>query len=182
VIRASAAQLSDVRSSRRSRQSRVIAAALAEAGVFCSAQQLYLRLRDAGRTVGLSTVYRCLHELTTAGEVDVVVSEAGEALYRATDHDDTRYADTGGAGPGERHRHFLVCRSCGAAVEIISPTIEQWVASTGRGNGYAQLTHRVEIFGICHTCRSAPSAAPARPPRHMPGMPGMVSPGVLDPG
>jgi Fur family ferric uptake transcriptional regulator len=151
VIRASAAQLPEPRRPRRSRQARLVEAALADAEAFLSAQELYSRLRDAGSAVGLSTVYRCLHDLATAGEADVVTSETGEALYRGSRAEHQQ----------EQHRHFLVCRSCGVAVQIVSPTIERWVATTGRDSGYEQLTHRVEIFGVCRNCRSTGAATRA---------------------
>ena len=148
VIRATAAQLAETRRPRRSRQAQLIATALAEADVFLSAQELHARLRNTGSSVGLSTVYRCLHDLATTGAIHVVTSETGEALYRHVSRDgDNHYQ--------HRHGHFLVCRSCGAAVEVVSPTVERWVAATGRDNDYEQLTHRVEIFGICRACREA---------------------------
>lgn len=147
MIGAPAAQLAGAHGRRRSRQAHLIESVLAETSSFLSAQDLYAQLRGGGSTIGLTTIYRCLRALTTSGDVDVVTSETGEALYRGR-----------GQSQCEQHRHFIICRSCRAAVEIASPNIERWVANTGRRNRYQQLTHRVEIFGLCPACSRARSA------------------------
>ncbi len=46
----------------------------------------------------------------------------------------------------------MVCRSCGAAEEIREGAIEDWVARVGGEHGYTQLTHSVEIYGLCAVC------------------------------
>ena len=73
-----------------------------------------------------------------AGDVDVLVSDAGESVYRAC-----------GAG----HHHHLVCRRCGGAVEIAGPAVEQWADDTARMHGYSEVSHRLEIFGVCPDCQ-----------------------------
>nr|WP_240489926.1 transcriptional repressor [Actinomadura atramentaria] len=50
------------------------------------------------------------------------------------------------------HHHHVVCRSCGAAEEIREGAIEDWVARVGGEHGYTQLTHSVEIYGLCAVC------------------------------
>ena len=50
---------------------------------FRSAQELHALLRDAGERVGLATVYRTLQAMAADGEVDVLRTADGEAVYRA---------------------------------------------------------------------------------------------------
>ena len=76
---------------RMTRQRRALEAALAAADGFRSAQDLHADLRASDQRVGLATVYSQLRQMAEAGQVDVVRSEAGEALYRA-------------CGGGELHR------------------------------------------------------------------------------
>src|SRR6185312_7809953 len=71
---------------------------------FRSAQEIHEQLRRGGDGIGLTTVYRTLQALADGGEVDVLRSDSGEAVYR-------RCATV-------EHHHHLVCRRCGAAVEI----------------------------------------------------------------
>jgi Fur family ferric uptake transcriptional regulator len=34
------------------------------------------------------------------------------------------------------------------------PDLEQWAESTAHSLGYSDVTHTVEIFGLCATCSS----------------------------
>jgi Fur family ferric uptake transcriptional regulator len=123
---------------RQTKQRTAIAEILAEVDDFRSAQQLHDDLRHRGVSVGLTTVYRCLQSLTAAGEIDFLVNDEGETVYRKCS--------------GEHHHH-LVCRSCGATVEIAGPTVERWADSVAAEHGYADVSHTMELFGLCPKCR-----------------------------
>jgi len=123
---------------RRTRQRAVVDAVLDEADDFLSAQELHGILRDRKSSVGLATVYRTLQALAEEGRVDVLRLGKGEAVYR-------RCAASG-------HHHHLVCRSCGAAVDFTLPSVEQWAEQVASTNGYTELTHTLEIFGLCPRC------------------------------
>lgn len=123
---------------RPTRQRRAIAAALDAATDFRSAQQLHEHLAGSGTRVGLATVYRPLQLLAEQGAVDMMRSEDGEAVYRRC---------------STRHHHHLVCRACGAAVEIQGPAVESWAEQTASEHDYAEVTHTLEIFGVCPGCR-----------------------------
>ena len=94
---------------RPTRQRRAVAAVMQSFGDFRSAQDIHDLLRQTGENVGLSTVYRTLQALADGGEVDVLRTEDGEALYRRC---------------SGRHHHHLVCRGCGRTVEVEGPTVE----------------------------------------------------------
>jgi Fur family ferric uptake transcriptional regulator len=122
---------------RPTRQRRAVAGALQDFEGFRSAQEIHEQLRAAGDGVGLSTVYRTLQAMADAGEVDVLRSEAGEAVYRRC---------------STRHHHHLVCRSCGATVEVEGPTVERWTDAVAAEHGFTDVSHTVEIFGTCPDC------------------------------
>jgi Fur family ferric uptake transcriptional regulator len=124
---------------RATRQRAAVSDVLARATGFRSAQELHDELRSAGASVGLTTVYRHLQALADAGAVDVLRSGDGEARYRAC--------------PTDEHHHHLVCRSCGASVEIAGPAVESWAAAVAAEHGYDDATHTVEVFGTCADCR-----------------------------
>src|SRR4249920_2744908 len=67
---------------RTTRQGGAVRDALAEAGGFRSAQDVYAALRSEGDTVGLSTVYRHLQAFADQGLVDVIHTPDGESTYR----------------------------------------------------------------------------------------------------
>ena len=126
------------RVARMTRQKRAVAALLAETGEFSSAQDLHMRLKEAGEKVGLATVYSQLRTLADAGEIDSVRGDSGETLYRRCDL--------------VSHHHHLVCRRCGHAVELDAPEVERWARRVGGRYGFRHLDHVLEITGICDRC------------------------------
>ena len=122
---------------RPTRQRRAIAATLESFGDFRSAQEIHALLAERGDQVGLSTVYRTLQSLADAGEIDALRTESGESIYR-------RCSGT--------HHHHLVCRSCGATVEVEGPTVESWTRAVATAHGYSDVSHTLEIFGTCGNC------------------------------
>lgn len=119
---------------RTTRQRRAVAAAMDSFDDFRSAQEIHDLLRRGGDSVGLSTVYRTLQSMADAGEIDVLRAEAGEAVYRRC---------------STAHHHHLVCRECGATVEIEGPAVESWTSSIAEKHGYSEVSHTLEIFGLC---------------------------------
>jgi Fur family transcriptional regulator, ferric uptake regulator len=126
---------------RSTRQRAAVASALAEVEEFRSAQELHDMLRHRGDSVGLTTVYRTLQSLADAGEVDVLRTDDGEAVYRRCHSDD--------------HHHHLVCRKCGRAVEVEGPVVEQWAEATAAEHGFVDVGHTVEIVGTCADCAAS---------------------------
>ena len=122
---------------RPTRQRRAVAAAVSTFDDFRSAQDIHDLLRRKGENVGLSTVYRTLQVLADNGEVDVLRTEEGEAIYR-------RCSTT--------HHHHLVCRSCGRTVEVEGPAVERWADTVAGEHGFRDISHTLEIFGTCPEC------------------------------
>jgi Fur family ferric uptake transcriptional regulator len=67
----------------------------------------------------------------------VLHTPEGETLYRRC-----------GAG----HHHHLVCRTCGRTVEIEGREIEKWTQRVATEQGFSDVDHTVEVFGICAEC------------------------------
>jgi len=116
-----------------------VAAQLEQLADFSSAQDLHARLRQGGDAVGLATVYRTLTSMAGAGEVDVLRTDDGEAVYRM--------CSTG-------HHHHLVCRGCGRTVEVEGPAVERWTERVAAEHGFSDVSHTLEIFGTCAECAS----------------------------
>lgn len=125
---------------RITRQRIAVQELLNELEEFRSAQQLHDELRERGVKIGLATVYRNLQALADAGEVDTLRTAEGENVYRKCS-----------AG----HHHHLVCRECGHTVEIDAPLVERWAAELARRHGFHDITHELEVHGLCHNCASA---------------------------
>jgi Fur family transcriptional regulator, ferric uptake regulator len=123
---------------RRTRQGAAVLGALDASDGFRTAQQIHADLRAGGAGVGLTTVYRHLQLLAEDHSVDVLQLDGGEVAYRRCASD--------------RHHHHLVCRSCGRSVEVPCPDIGSWAQAVAREAGFAEPSHRVEVFGVCAAC------------------------------
>ena len=124
------------------RQRSAVSRALTAAEGFQSAQALHDAMRQAGDRVGLTTVYRHLQALADAGEVDVLRTGDGEAVYRRC--------------VADNHHHHLVCRVCGTTVEVTGPAVETWAVKVAKKHGFRDVTHTVEVFGVCASCTDRP--------------------------
>ena len=123
---------------RPTRQRRAVSAALDSVDDFRSAQDIHTLLKERGENVGLTTVYRTLQALAESGEVDMLRTGDGEALYRRC---------------SDGHHHHLVCRDCGRTVEVAGPTVERWADRVAAEHGFSDMSHTLEIFGTCDLCR-----------------------------
>ncbi len=122
---------------RPTRQRRAVATCLETFDDFRSAQEIHALLEQGDERVGLATVYRTLQALAESGEVDVLRSEEGEALYRRC---------------SGSHHHHLVCRRCGRTVEVAGPAVERWADAVAQEHGFSDVSHTLELFGTCSEC------------------------------
>jgi Fur family transcriptional regulator, ferric uptake regulator len=127
------------RAPRRTRQGEAVLNVVLGSDNFRSAQDIHAELRSAGEAVGLTTVYRHLALLTDEGRLDALQTADGELVYRRCH--------------SEQHHHHVVCRVCGRGSEVELPDLERWAESTAAALGYSDVTHTVEIFGVCADCR-----------------------------
>ncbi|MGG5258609.1 Fur family transcriptional regulator [Phycicoccus avicenniae] len=123
---------------RPTRQRTAITHALSGSAEFRSAQEIHADLAGRGTRVGLATVYRNLQAMAADGELDVIRTADGEAVYRSCATDD--------------HHHHVVCRSCGLAVEVTGDAVERWAEAVAAEHGFTAVRHTVEIDGLCAEC------------------------------
>ncbi|MBX7431518.1 transcriptional repressor [Mycobacterium sp. Y57] len=122
---------------RSTRQRAAITALLENIEGFRSAQELHDELRRRGEGIGLTTVYRTLQQMAATGLVDTLRTDTGESVYRRC---------------SQHHHHHLVCRACGRTVEIQGRQVENWAADVAREHGFVDVSHTIEIFGLCGRC------------------------------
>lgn len=128
-----------VGSLRPTRQRLAVLEVLASLEDFRSAQDIHALLGERGEAVGLATVYRTLQLLADHEEIDRLVDEGGEAIYRACSH---------------THHHLLRCRGCDLAVEVDGPVVERWARAVAAEHGFGDVVHSLELLGTCRTCGS----------------------------
>lgn len=101
-----------------------------------SAQDLFLSLREAGSSLGLSTVYRALKEAVRAGEAHEVRGIGREVLYVAS---------------SAVFLH-LVCSRCGRVDQTQDRAIGELLRETAWQLGFARDGMSVIVHGYCQSC------------------------------
>ena len=125
---------------RSTKQRAAISEVVQDLSNFHSAQDIHAELAKRGSSVGLSTVYRALAAMATDGDVDTLLRDDGETLYRQCDE--------------AAHHHHLVCRQCGATIEVDGPPVETWTQRIAAEHDFDDVSHTLEIFGRCANCRA----------------------------
>jgi Fur family ferric uptake transcriptional regulator len=108
---------------------------LSEAQQPLSAEEIHTRAGDG--TLDLVTVYRSLGALEEAAIVQRHPLERGRSLYALP-----------AAG---HHHHHVICRRCGR-IDRLPGCDTTAVEAAARNQGYAELTHVLEVYGICPAC------------------------------
>jgi Fur family ferric uptake transcriptional regulator len=95
-----------------------------------------------GNACDQATVYRSIHLLEGMGLVKRFDFGDGSARFELV------------LPGGHAHHHHLICQACSAVVEIeecFPRELEQRIAA---GNGFKEITHKLEFFGICPSCQT----------------------------
>jgi Fur family transcriptional regulator, ferric uptake regulator len=101
-----------------------------------AAQDIYVKLRHQGQTMGLATVYRSLEALKTQGLIKGINLANGEAIYSLMPSD----------------RHHLNCLNCKALIQIDSCPLHNLNSSLEQSYSFKIQYHTLEFFGLCANC------------------------------
>ena len=104
-----------------------------------SAQQLYVRLRDAGKRMGLATVYRALETLKREGLIQSRTLGTGESVYSSIKED----------------RHHFTCVQCGNSIPIDECPVHDLEEKLNAFYRFKTYYHVLEFFGLCDQCQCA---------------------------
>ena len=96
-----------------------------------SAEEIYRRLIDAGKEVGLATVYRVLTQFEQAGICIRHNFEEGHAVYELT--------------PSDHHDH-MVCLESGDVIEFTDDIIEERQKIIAEKKGYEIVDHSMVLY------------------------------------
>ena len=113
--------------------------AICEAGGHATPDQIYRRVRARSPGINRTTVYRNLDVLCDLRLV-VALSWGGHAYYEIA---------------GETPHHHLVCRKCGATVEMEHDTLKALLARIEREQNFSVDMDHVALFGLCSECQAA---------------------------
>lgn len=104
-----------------------------------SAEQVRRRLKEAGDSVGLATIYRTLDLLVQSGLVRA--HDFGQGYRRFEPM------------PAQAHHDHLICVRCGRVEEFAHDRLERMLPIIADEYGFQPERHRVEIYGVCRDCQ-----------------------------
>lgn len=105
-----------------------------------SAEEIFLKMKEEGSTVSLSTIYRTMETLEGNGIVIKTVF---------MDDSCSRYEYN-----RMKHKHLLFCIGCNKVISIESCPVEEYAISLCSQENFAPVGHRLEIYGICPDCKN----------------------------
>lgn len=125
-----------------------ILTALRHGGGHRTAEEIYERVREEDPHAGVSrsTVYRTLETLKQMQLVAELGGGSGTATFEWSDREAPRH-------------HHLVCRGCGATVEVELPALAGIEAEIERTTGFDPDIRHLGITGLCAGCRPAQQGA-----------------------
>jgi Fur family ferric uptake transcriptional regulator len=131
---------------RLTRQRRVIADVLQQAGEHLDAPEVLRRARQQMPGLHLATVYRALESLKKLGiidELDLMHVNGHGHYYEARTNKD--------------HMHFT-CQRCSAVFEIQDPLFEKLKGQIKGRYGFTLRVARLELGGLCASCTAKAKA------------------------
>lgn len=105
-----------------------------------SSESIFLKLKEQGVSISLSTVYRVLEALVEKGlVVKTNVTDDNRALYEINDME---------------HKHHLVCIKCRKLLTIDGCPLEDYEKAIEEKLGFSIKGHKLELFGYCRNCKA----------------------------
>ena len=101
------------------------------------------RVRDRLGTISVQAVYEALHALTDAGLIARIEPAGHPARFEGR--------------VGDNHHH-IVCRSCGAVVDVDCVVGEPPCLTASEAHGYLVDEAEVVFWGLCPGCSTARSS------------------------
>lgn len=115
-----------------------IAASLASSPGHHTVADVFNAIHDAHPTTDVTTVYRTLAALATAGLVHSTDGPTG-TVFEWTEN--------------ESHHHHMVCTTCGAEIEIAPAPVVEMSAILERDTGFRLTGRHYRFEGTCKSCR-----------------------------
>jgi Fe2+ or Zn2+ uptake regulation protein len=114
---------------------------LKASGGHLSPSQVYDLAHAAVPGMTETTVYRTLEFLADNDIVQSRLLNGGHLVYEIAEAD----------------HHHLVCRECGAEVEIEHSRLQPFLADLETASGFRSISSHLTFFGLCPDCQTNPS-------------------------
>lgn len=111
--------------------------ALRDAGTHLTPREIYRQAKQGLPSLTEPTVYRTLDFLTENGLARPSQTVNGHLMYEIAGND----------------HHHLVCRLCGAEIEVDHALLEDLYRKLESSSGYVRIESHTTFFGLCPGCR-----------------------------
>ena len=129
---------------RLTKERRLLMQTICEYGVHFTPEKLQLFLAERGHSMAMTTIYRNLPALESAGIICRTTFQEEQNQGAAT------YEHVW----GRPHHDHLLCQSCGQRVEFHYEAIEVLQREVARKNGFKLVKHHMELVGLCPECQT----------------------------
>ncbi len=102
-----------------------------------SPAEIFEHVRQRTEGVTEATVYRTLEFLAENDIIRPALNSNGHLVYEIAGHE----------------HHHVICRSCGASVEIDHALLQKLYQQLESETGYRLATSHLTFFGLCPACR-----------------------------
>lgn len=102
-----------------------------------SPAEIYEHVRQTTEGVTEATVYRTLEFLAGNNMIRPALNNNGHLVYEIAGHE----------------HHHVICRSCGASVEIDHALLQKLYKQLEAESGYRLTTSHLTFFGLCPACQ-----------------------------
>ncbi len=113
---------------------------LKASGEHLSPSQVYEQARRSIPGITETTVYRTLEFLAAKGVISSTQNNGGHLTYELSSHE----------------HHHLVCRSCGAQLDLEPDLIQNAIVQLEQQTGYQIQAGHITFFGLCPECTPKP--------------------------
>lgn len=123
-------------------QRKTILAIFFAARTHLTIEELYKKVREQNRNIGVATVYRTVKILCDCGLASGFKDAGGNVKYEL----------------GQEYHEHLVCVKCGRVIEAVE-AVYQLPAKLCTAKKFKVLHSRLEVYGICQECSNPCSCA-----------------------
>ena len=104
-----------------------------------TAEDIFLALKDSGRSINFSTVYRTLELFTERGIVEKSnFPGSGRTVFSVC---------------CQGHTHHLICLRCKKTVDISQCPLAEFEQRVAAETGFTIAGHNLELYGYCAECK-----------------------------
>jgi Fur family ferric uptake transcriptional regulator len=101
-------------------------------------EDIFLRSKDTGLDINLSTVYRIIDMFMSRKVVSISGSEGKKAMYDLNRHE---------------HRHLLICLKCKKKQILDHCPFDNYEKSLSKSTDFEITDHQLAIYGYCPVCK-----------------------------